>query len=123
MAKYNDKFELSHDIHTCIKASGDAIDNLGWKLLRHEENEFIVRNHEYSIGKKYPVKIEMTLTSLADRISRTTKIPYSTVKWNLRVLVNLGLLVGGSAESRGKHAGFTSIAVMLIAFFETCDEK
>ena len=65
---------------------------------------------------------EMTLTSLADKISRRTQVPYSTVKWNLRSLVSIGLLVGGDATRRGQLAGFTSIAKMLVAFLETNED-
>ena len=64
----------------------------------------------------------MTLTSLADKISRRTQIPYSTVKWNLRSLVSIGLLVGGDAIRRGQLAGFTSIAKMLVAFLGTIED-
>ncbi|MHA1636895.1 MAG: hypothetical protein ACTSUB_02665 [Candidatus Thorarchaeota archaeon] len=65
---------------------------------------------------------KMTLTSLADKISRRTQIPYSTVKWNLRSLVDLGLLVGGDAIRRGQLAGFTPIAKMLVAFLGSIED-
>ena len=63
MAKYFERFELDHDIHDCIKASEDAIEELGWKLIKHDDNEFLMKNREFSYGKKYPVNIEMTLSS------------------------------------------------------------
>ncbi len=56
----------------------------------------------------------MTLTALADVISRRTGVPYSTVKWNLRSLVDLGLLVGGDANNRGEPACFTESGLMLV---------
>lgn len=65
---------------------------------------------------------KMTLTSLADKISRRIQVPYSTVKWNLRSLVDLGLLVGGDAIRRGQLARFTSIAQLLVAFLETNED-
>lgn len=64
-----------------------------------------------------------TLTSLADKISRKTQIPYSTVKWNLRSLVGLGLLVGGDTIRRGQMAEFTSTARMLVDFLEINEER
>jgi hypothetical protein len=57
---------------------------------------------------------EMTLTALADLVSRKTSVPYSTVKWNLRTLVDLGLLFGGDAVNRGEPARFSNEAVMVV---------
>ncbi len=66
---------------------------------------------------------ELTLTSLADRVSRKTGVPYSTVKWNVRALVDLGLLVGGDASRRGHLASFTSTAYMLVEYLEMIEKK
>jgi len=41
-----------------------------------------------------------TLTSLARKIASKTNIPMSTVKWNLRLLRDLGLLIGGSIDRK-----------------------
>ncbi len=57
---------------------------------------------------------ELTLTALADLVSRKTSVPYSTVKWNLRSLVDLGFLVGGDAVNRGERARFTEEAAMVV---------
>lgn len=56
---------------------------------------------------------DLTLTALADQVSRKTGVAYSTVKWNLKSLVEIGLLVGGDAANRGAPARFTEVAVML----------
>ena len=61
---------------------------------------------------------ELTLTSLADRVSRKTGVPYSTVKWNVRALVDLGLLTGGDVSRRGQLASFTLVADMLAKYLE-----
>ena len=66
---------------------------------------------------------ELTLTSLADRVSRKTGVPYSTVKWNVRALVNLGLLKGGDVSSRGQLASFTLTADMLAKYLERIEKK
>lgn len=66
---------------------------------------------------------ELTLTSLADKVSRKTGVPYSTVKWNVRVLVNLGLLNGGDIHRRGKLASFTTTADMLVRYLEHIEKN
>ncbi len=61
---------------------------------------------------------ELTLTALADQLSRSSSVPYSTVKWNLRLLVRIGLLDGGDNNSRGKQACLTQTAKMLVRYLE-----
>lgn len=61
---------------------------------------------------------EVTLTALADLVSRKTGVPYSTVKWNIRSLVAIGFLVGGNADSKGELASFTEVAAMLVENLE-----
>jgi hypothetical protein len=61
---------------------------------------------------------ELTLTSLADRLSCRTNIAYSTVKWNLRSLKNMGLLTGGNLSSKGQNACLTEEAQMLADYLE-----
>jgi hypothetical protein len=61
---------------------------------------------------------EMSLTALADLVSRRTGVPYSTVKWNIRALVAMGLLVGGDVNNRGEPAMFTEVALMLVEHME-----
>ena len=61
---------------------------------------------------------EMTLTALADQVSRRSTVPYSTVKWNLRSLKNMGLLNGGNLSSKGQLACLTTEAQMLADYLE-----
>ena len=61
---------------------------------------------------------DLTVTALADLVSRRTSVAYSTVKWNLRSLLDLGLLSGGDMENRGQLAKLTDAAVMLANFLE-----
>ena len=58
----------------------------------------------------------LAVTALADLVSRRTNVPYSTVKWNLRSLMDMGLLKGGNSERRGRHAKLTSSAEMLVKY-------
>ncbi len=58
----------------------------------------------------------LALTSLADVVSRNSGIPYSTVKWNLRTLVDMGLIVGGTQENRGCPARLTACAEVLVHY-------
>jgi len=44
----------------------------------------------------------LTLTGLARALSAEMSIPLSTVKWNLSRLRELGLIIGGDGETRGK---------------------
>jgi hypothetical protein len=55
----------------------------------------------------------LTVTGLADQVSRRSSLPYSTVKWNLRALMYMGLLVGGDVATRGLQASLTSTGIML----------
>ena len=57
---------------------------------------------------------ELAVTALADLVSQRTNVPYSTVKWNLRSLMDMGLLEGGNSERRGRHAKLTTPAEMLV---------
>ena len=66
---------------------------------------------------------ELTLTALADLVSRKTSVPYSTVKWNLRSLVDLGFLVGGNAINRGEPARFTKEAAMVVNHLNEIETK
>ena len=60
----------------------------------------------------------LTVTGLADQVSRRTKVPYSTVKWNLHSLMDMGLLHGGDVTSRGLQASLTATAIMLADHLE-----
>ena len=59
---------------------------------------------------------KLAVTALADLVSQRTDVPYSTVKWNLRSLMDMGLLEGGNSEKRGRHAKLTSSAEMLVRY-------
>jgi hypothetical protein len=61
---------------------------------------------------------DMTVTALADQVSRRSAVPYSTVKWNLRSLKEMGLLRGGGLCSKGEKARLTYEAHMLADYFE-----
>jgi hypothetical protein len=61
---------------------------------------------------------DLTLTALADQVSRKSGVAYSTVKWNLKSLVEMGLLVGGDTTNRGAPAEFTEVAIMLAKHLE-----
>jgi hypothetical protein len=60
----------------------------------------------------------LTVTALADLVSRKSDVPYSTVKWNLRSLREMGLLTGGNSRCKGEHASLTHEARMLADYFE-----
>ena len=61
---------------------------------------------------------DLTVTALADLVSRRSSVPYSTVKWNLRCLIHLGLLHGGNTSKRGQKARCSETGLMLAEFFE-----
>jgi hypothetical protein len=61
---------------------------------------------------------DLTVTALADHMSRRSSVPYSTLKWNLRLLTKMGLLVGGDTENRGRKASLTDAARMLVRHME-----
>jgi DNA-binding transcriptional ArsR family regulator len=62
---------------------------------------------------------ELTVTALADQVSRRSAVPYSTVKWNLRSLKEMGLLKGGGMCSKGQNARLTYEAQLLADYFES----
>jgi hypothetical protein len=80
--------------------------------LRMSENQKLVLRVSAQLLKYY----DLTVTALADLVSRRTSVPYSTAKWNLRSLMEMGLLSGGDMENRGQLARLTSAAVMLADF-------
>jgi hypothetical protein len=59
---------------------------------------------------------KLTVTALADQLSRRTSVPYSTVKWNLRSLMDMGLLEGGDSNTRGRHASMTATGMMFVEY-------
>ncbi|MCF2136214.1 MAG: hypothetical protein K9W43_03150 [Candidatus Thorarchaeota archaeon] len=61
---------------------------------------------------------QLTMTGLADLLSRRTGVPYSTVKWNLRSLMDLGLLTGTNGQTRGAKVVLTEPALMLVQYLQ-----
>ncbi|MCK4567776.1 MAG: hypothetical protein KAU48_10755 [Candidatus Thorarchaeota archaeon] len=61
---------------------------------------------------------DLTVTALADLVSRRSNVPYSTVKWNLRSLKEMGLLTGGDLNCKGERASLTCEAQMLADYFD-----
>ncbi|MEM4734115.1 MAG: hypothetical protein QXS20_00175 [Candidatus Thorarchaeota archaeon] len=55
-------------------------------------------------------------------MSRMLGVPYSTVKSNLRVLTELGLLTGGSMQRRGVPASLSPVAHALIGHMSSLDD-
>ena len=80
--------------------------------LRMSENQKLVLRVSAQL-LKYS---DLTVTALADLVSRRTSVPYSTTKWNLRSLMHMGLLTGGDMENKGQPARLTPAAVMLADF-------
>ncbi|TFG06571.1 hypothetical protein EU522_01480 [Candidatus Thorarchaeota archaeon] len=62
---------------------------------------------------------DLTVTALADLISRRSSVPYSTVKWNLRALMELGLLHGGTTSNKGELARCSDTGLMLAQFLDS----
>ena len=61
---------------------------------------------------------ELTLTALADQVSRRSDVAYSTVKWNVRSLKDMGLLTGGDLNNKGQFASLTDEARLLVDYLE-----
>ncbi len=61
---------------------------------------------------------DLTVTSLADLVSRKSDVPYSTAKWNLRSLKEMGLLTGGDLNCKGELANLTREAQMLAEYLD-----
>ncbi|MHA1950222.1 MAG: hypothetical protein ACW99G_10005 [Candidatus Thorarchaeota archaeon] len=61
---------------------------------------------------------ELTMTSLADLMSQRSNVPYSTCKWNLRSLKDMGLLTGGDLQNKGQFACLSDEARMLVDYLE-----
>jgi hypothetical protein len=55
----------------------------------------------------------MTLTRLCERLSHELKMSYSTVKWNIRRLATMRLLLGGTEASKGIDARPTTLGCLI----------
>jgi len=114
--------KLSHEVNVFLgdrKVSTTAFQSLAasfFKLadarLSDTQKQVLRMSHE--LLKHH----EMTLTALADQVSRRSTVPYSTCKWNLRSLKNMGLLNGGNLGSKGQLACLTTEAQMLADYLE-----
>ncbi len=111
----------------CVFSSGDEVDRLGplgddmpsfdslvqaflsLAEARMTDTQKTVLVHSAELLDGAP----MTLTGLADVLSKKASLPYSTVKWNLKSLRSMGLLVGGDSKNRGRLAWLTPPALML----------
>ncbi len=83
--------------------------------LRMSENQKLVLRVSAELLKHN----DLTVTALADLVSRRTTVPYSTAKWNLRSLISMGLLTGGDMENKGQPARLKSAALMLADFLSS----
>jgi hypothetical protein len=61
---------------------------------------------------------EFTLTALADMVSRRSDVPYRPVKYCMRSLKDMGLLIGGDLTNKGQVARLTYEAQMLVDYLE-----
>jgi hypothetical protein len=55
----------------------------------------------------------MTLTRLCGKLSCEMKMSYSTVKWNVRRLTTMKLLLGGTETSKGVEARPTTLGCLM----------
>jgi hypothetical protein len=55
----------------------------------------------------------MTLTRLCGKLSREMKMSYSTVKWNVKQLTAMKLLLGGTETSKGTEARPTTLGCLI----------
>jgi hypothetical protein len=65
----------------------------------------------------------MTLTRLCDRMSRELKMSYSTVKWNMRQLTSMKLLLGGTRKSKGIAARPTTLGLLIASMLIQADSS
>ncbi|MHA1770305.1 MAG: hypothetical protein ACTSYL_02120 [Candidatus Thorarchaeota archaeon] len=66
---------------------------------------------------------QLTMTGLADLVSRKTGVPYSTVKWNIRALMELGLLIGTNDQTRGTKVVLSNPALMLVQYLQELNNR
>ena len=114
--------KLSHEVNVFFsdrKVSTTAFQSLAASFFRladarlsDTQKQVLRMSHEVLKHR------EMTLTALADKVSRRSTLPYSTCKWNLRALKNMGLLNGGNLNSKGQFACLTAEAQMLVDYLE-----
>jgi hypothetical protein len=111
---FSSEHQVEQDHEPFAKPSFDSLAASFFSLadLRMSENQKLVLRVSAQLLKYR----DLTVTALADLVSRRTSVPYSTAKWNLRSLMNMGLLTGGDMENKGQPARLTSAAVMLADF-------
>jgi hypothetical protein len=99
--------------HTAFQSLAASFFRLAEARMSDTQKQVLRMSHELL---KYH---ELSMTALADLVSRRSAVPYSTCKWNLRSLKNMGLLTGGDLESRGQLARLTLEAQMLADYLES----
>jgi hypothetical protein len=114
--------KLSHEVNVFLgdrKVSTTAFQSLAASFFRladarlsDTQKQVLRMSHELLKHHK------MTLTALADQVSRRSSLAYSTVKWNLRSLKNMELLTGGNLNCKGQLAYLTTEAQMLADYLE-----
>jgi len=90
------------------KAQSNFSNNITRKNQEYWKNAFIKfalikltrRQKQILVEAYFNADDSITLTALAKKIALKTGIPESTVKWNLRLLRDLGLLSGGSIDRK-----------------------
>ncbi len=98
----------------CLSSGCPVVESLAGSLFRMARYRLSDRLKTVLLAAAEVLRFhEMTVTALADEVSRRTGIPYSTVKWNLRSLVQLGLVAGGDNSRRGLKASLTAAGRML----------
>lgn len=101
------------------KVSTTAFQSLAASFFRLAEARLSdTQKHVLCMSRRLLKYHELTLTALADQVSCRANIAYSTVKWNLRSLKNMGLLTGGNLSSKGQIACLTEEAQMLADYLE-----
>ena len=61
---------------------------------------------------------DLTLTALSDKVSQRSNVPYSTAKYCMRSLKDMGLLTGGDLSNKGQVARLTNEAQILVDYLE-----
>jgi len=106
---------LCSEIQASSTCSCPALELLAASFLRIACSRLTATQKEVLLSAESILRFhELTVTRLADEVSRRTGIPYSTVKWNLRSLAHLGLITGGNSSQKGIRAELTLPALMLV---------
>lgn len=108
--------KLSHEVNvfSSDRKVYTDFDNLAASFFRLAESKLSATQKTVLIESHRMLRFNnLTVTALADLVSRSSSVPYSTVKWNLRSLKDMGLLTGGDMSSKGEPARLTPEAQLL----------